>query len=106
MSSFSRVFELIEKAIKPEPEQELPGPQCPNCKGEGYLRTRGMLDFDEFKCWMCKGTGKEINAAIQAEKLARVLDAATAVATERDRPKTSGERLAYAIKHSTDGVCP
>lgn len=82
-------------------------PDCDICQGKGYVEVLGMLDKEVFPCWVCKRKGVVDHVQVQdAASVRRSIDAATTLATERDRPKTKGDRLAFAIQHATDGQCP
>lgn len=82
------------------PEEELS--PCTECKGTGELN---VGPFETIKCWYCKGTGTKLDIKAQADKLRKQLDDAAATATERDRIKTTADKLSFAIRHSCDGVC-
>lgn len=79
---------------------------CDMCHGAGYTYVTGMLAQEMVPCWMCNTKGKQVDAEVRGEEIRGAISAATAVARERDRPKNKGDRLAFAIQHATDGVCP
>jgi hypothetical protein len=81
-------------------------PSCTACEGRGEVFVTGMMSTESVPCWMCRGKGVLIDATVHGQEIRESIATATAFATERDRPKTRGDRLAFAIQHATDGVCP